>query len=194
MKNNHNAAARKEKKKMHCFTLLSLASIVLAGHSLADLLLSHFVPPFFCDKGEMCEKPVTRGMDEIEKATVNVTNAYPYDCLCKDQYANDNTERCPPFQKVSHLVPGVCYTMRTPSRSLRVWDTRISVSKYIECRVYWHRDCMGISSVPVVFEENFQCRDMLEKDDEKSKLDSRFKSFMCTDLVRAQAWPEDQGA
>jgi hypothetical protein len=181
---------------MHIRSLLSLTALVLAGHSSASILPRQFTPPpFFWNKGSIFKKPVTlRGMDEIEKATVNVTNAYPYDCLCKDQYANDDIERCPPFQKVSHLVPGVCYTMRIPSRSLRVWDTRMSVSKYIECRVYWHGDCMGISSVPVVFEENFQCRDMLEKNDEKSRVDSRFKSFMCTDLVRAQAWPEDQGA
>ncbi|KAM0262749.1 hypothetical protein ACHAQJ_001543 [Trichoderma viride] len=174
---------------MHLHSLLSLTTVVLVGHSFASIV------PFFWNKDSISEKPIPlRSMDEITKAAVNVTNAYPFNCLCKDQYTHDNTEPCFPFQKVSRLVPGVCYTMRIPSRALRVWDTRLSVSKYVECRVYRHEDCMGISSMPVVFEDNFQCRDMLEKNDEEPTVESTFMSFMCTDLVRAQAWPEDQGA
>lgn len=59
--------------------------------------------------------------------------------------------------------------------------------QYVECRAYWHSSCQGIASLPLVFEENFQCRDIVER----GKHHGWFKPLMCVYLVRQQQWSED---
>lgn len=167
---------------------LLLTALLLIIPSLAGILPRQVKPPWFFNTGSMAKKPWTlRGMDEIERALTNITNVFPYDCRCDYQYANDDIERCPPLEKISHIQLGRCYTARAASVSLRVWDTRLGVTQYVECRAYWHGGCKGISSAPLVFEENFQCRDMVDRYSKRG----RFKSLMCVNLVRQQPWPED---
>ncbi|KAL6910128.1 hypothetical protein GGI43DRAFT_2044 [Trichoderma evansii] len=173
---------------MHLCSSLLFTTLVLTGHSFAGVLPRQVKPPWFFNTGSIAKKPWTiRGMEEIEKAVTNVTNVYPYDCRCNNQYANDDIERCSPLEKISHIKLANCYTMRTGSVSLRVWDTRLGVSQYVECRAYWHGGCHGVATAPLVFEENFQCRDMVERYNHHGK----FKSLMCVNLVREQPWPED---
>lgn len=126
-------------------------------------------------------------MDEVERAVTNVTNVYPYDCRCNNQYANDDLEPCLPLEKISHLKLANRYMMRTVSVSRRVWDTRLGVSQCVEYRAYRYGGCHGIASAPVVFEEDFQCRNMMERYNYYGK----FKSLMCVNFVQEQPWPED---